>query len=100
MITGNEIIFLGIAESDVFGTIPAIYPNPVSDKVNIIIDLKKPSPVKINITDLSGRSLMGESYDLSGRNDIVIDVDALPKGIYMLRCEVQGEVIIKKFMKL
>jgi hypothetical protein len=100
MILENEIIFtLGIGESDVFETIPVIYPNPVTDWINITIGLKKPSPVSIGIYDLTGRIISTESFIISGRENIIIDSKSLPKGIYLLRYESQGEMITTKFVK-
>jgi hypothetical protein len=100
MILEGQIIFtLGIGESEVFETIPVIYPNPVNDRINIMINLKKPSLVNIDITDLTGRIVSGESYHITDQKSIIIDSKSLPKGIYLLHCESQGEVIIKKFIK-
>ena len=99
MIMENEIIFLGIAESDVFETIPNIYPNPVKDRINLTIDLKKPSLVNIGIFDHSGRIISTANHNLKDHQNIVIDVRSLSGGIYFLRCEAQGEVFLKKFIK-
>jgi hypothetical protein len=99
IIMENEIVFLGITESDVFETMPFVYPNPVNDRVNVMINLKRPSLVNINITDVAGKIIAKESYNLMDQKNIAIDVKAFSKGIYLLRCESQGEVIIKKFIK-
>ncbi len=100
MILDDQIIFtLGIDESEVFETNPVIYPNPVNDKINITINLKKPALVSINISDLTGRIVCGESYTIADQKNIIIDTKSLPKGIYLLRCESEGEVIIKKLIK-
>jgi hypothetical protein len=100
MILGDQIIFtLGITESDVFETTPFIYPNPVNDVINININLKKSSQVNIDISDLTGRIFNTESFTITDQKNILIDSKSLPKGIYLLRCESQGEVIIQKFIK-
>lgn len=99
MILESEIIFLGISESDVFETIPYLYPNPVSERVNVTIDVKKPSLVNIDITDIAGRIISAESYTLADQKNVVIDVKSLPKGIYLLRIEANKEVVVKRFMK-
>jgi hypothetical protein len=99
LVMENEIIFLGIEESEVFETMPVIYPNPVNDRVNLTISLKKPSLVNVYITDPAGRVVYSEGQNITGQKTIIIDVKGLPKGIYLLRCEVLGEMIVKKFVK-
>jgi hypothetical protein len=100
IILENEIIFtLGIEESEVFESNPVIYPNPANERINITINLKKPSLVAIDITDPAGRIISRESYNLTDQKNIMIDVRSLPEGIYLLRCEAMGEVILKKFIK-
>lgn len=99
MILENEIVFLGIAESMVFETVPFIYPNPVKDQINVTINLKKASVVNIKLSDLTGIILSSESYNITNQKNISIDSKSLPRGIYLLSCESQGEVIIKKIIK-
>jgi hypothetical protein len=100
MILDNEIIFtLGIEESDVFETMPVIYPNPVNDRINFMISVKKPSPVSVSISDLTGRIIFIERYNIEDQKNIIIESKSLSEGIYLLRCESQGEVILKKFIK-
>jgi hypothetical protein len=98
-IRGSEIVFLGITESEVFESIPTIYPNPVTDRINITFDLKKPAEVDIEITDITGKIIAVEQYSLSDQHEIEIDVTSLPEGAYLLRCKASGETIVKKFMK-
>jgi hypothetical protein len=99
MILETEIIFLGIAESDIFEAVPFIYPNPVKESINVTLNLKKSSQVNIGITDLAGRIIASENYSVSDQQNLVIDATSLPKGIYLLRCEARGETIVKKFVK-
>jgi len=100
MILEDQIIFtLGIGNSEVFATTPFIYPNPVNDRINITINLKKSSQLKIDITDLTGRIFSSESFNITDQKNIIIDSKSMPRGIYLLRCESQGEVIITKFIK-
>ena len=99
MILENEIIFLGIVESEVFETIPYLYPNPVQDRINIAISLKKQAPVNIKIMDPAGRLVAAESYDITGREVLAIDLTDLPAGIYLMKIEADQEVIVQKFIK-
>ena len=100
VILDDQIIFtLGIEESEVFETSPVIFPNPVNDRINITIDLKKPSMVNIDISDLTGRIVSADSYAIADQKNIIINSKSLPKGIYLLKLEVNKEVIVKRFLK-
>ena len=76
-----------------------IFPNPVIDIINVTLSIKKPSQVSVGISDLTGRMISNENYTITDQKNIIIDSKSLPKGIYILRCESQGEAIIKKFIK-
>lgn len=99
MILESEIIFLGIAESEIFETIPFIYPNPVNDRINITINLKKPSLVRFDIIDPVGRIVSSESHHIIDLKNIVIDVKSLPQGVYLLKLEADREIVFKKIIK-
>jgi hypothetical protein len=99
MILESEIIFLGIAESEVFETIPFIYPNPVNDRINITINLKKPSLVRFDIIDPVGRIVSSESHNIIDLKNILIDVKSLPQGVYLLKLEADREIVFKKIIK-
>jgi hypothetical protein len=99
LVLENEIVFLGIDESEVFETAPYFYPNPVSEMINLVFNMKKPAQVKVDITDISGRTVISESNHIAGMKDIRIDVTGLSKGIYLLKMCSGEEVIVKKFIK-
>jgi hypothetical protein len=99
LVLENEIVFLGIEESEFFESMPVIYPNPVMDKFNVMINLKKPSVVNITISDPAGRIVSGESYHVTGQEILVIDVADLPKGVYILKMEANQEVVVRKVIK-
>jgi hypothetical protein len=99
LIMGNEIIFLGIAESDVFETLPYIYPNPVKDQASIMINLKKNSAVSIQVIDPSGRVAFEEVYDVTGQVILPVDLSKLSNGIYLMKIESGGEIEVQRLMK-
>jgi hypothetical protein len=99
MIMENEIVFLGIGESEIFAVIPFVYPNPVKETMNLMIDLKKQAPVTLEIIDASGRTVRVESYTVNGRETVSIDVSGLSKGVYFLKIAAGGEVLFNKFLK-
>ena len=69
-----------------------IYPNPVSDQLNIFYQLQKQGSVKFTVLDTSGRivrSLSQQGY--YGDNQQSINIADLPEGLYHLRI-VQGNL--------
>lgn len=99
VILENSIVFLGIANSEIFKTDLLVYPNPAADMLNVKIDLKKPAKINIEILDPVGRILSGVQHQTYGQTNIAVDVSLLPEGVYYIRCEALGDVIMKMFVK-
>lgn len=74
------------------GQIASIYPNPTSDKLNIVMDFKKAETVVVFNT--AGQKVM-ESQIASNKN--FINVSHLPKGVYVLT--IKGTSFSHKFVK-
>ena len=68
----------------------SIYPNPVNDYLNINSDKKISA---ISITDLTGKTLF------EGTNLNKIDVNHLPKGLYLIKIKTDNSESIQKFIK-
>lgn len=99
MILENEIVFLGIEESEVFNSMPFIYPNPVKESLNIMFDLKKPGQVNVDIVDITGKLIFTGQYDISEQEDIRVDASNLSAGVYFIKINAREEVWISKFLK-
>jgi hypothetical protein len=99
LVTENQIIFTGIGESDVFEYQPYIYPNPVSERINISLNLKKLTTVNVEITDISGRVVNVQDYTLDGKTDLSLDASSLSKGIYFIRINTDNESATMKVLK-
>jgi len=68
-----------------------IYPNPMMDYVTVEFLSKRSEAVEIMLFDFAGRKLIDESSRLHmGNNKILLPVNYLSKGTYLLRIE--GEV--------
>ncbi len=90
-LTKEDLIFVSVAniienESDL-----VIYPNPVSDILNI--ELPNLSQFGYKILEPSGKMV------LSGISDKAIDVSVLTSGSYVLIIENDDNVIVSKFIK-
>ena len=63
----------------------SIYPNPVSDQLNVSVKELMEEDVKVTIYDLYGKQVMKLNYGkLSPNTDLRFDVSFLSKGSYML----------------
>ncbi|SMC79337.1 T9SS type A sorting domain-containing protein [Moheibacter sediminis] len=74
------------------GKIASVYPNPVSDKLNIVMDFKKPETVIV--MDMTGRKVLETQI---GSNKSFINVGNLSKGVYVL--SIKGTSFTHKFVK-
>jgi len=78
-----------------------LYPNPSSDHVKISSTALGGHSVSVQLVDMSGKTLYKYEGQLSSINSRLSDDSrALDKGVYMLRIDVDGQAITKKFIKL
>ncbi|MFK7948275.1 MAG: T9SS type A sorting domain-containing protein [Saprospiraceae bacterium] len=75
-----------------------IFPNPATDFVNIEVnDLIIHSPIIIEVINTVGQ--VKQRLSIDNNNQIQVPVYHLPKGIYFLRMEIDGKIVVRKFMK-
>lgn len=74
------------------GKIASIYPNPTSDRLNIVMDYKKVETAVV--FDMTGKKLMETQI---ASNKSFINVGHLPKGVYVLM--IKGTTFTHKFVK-
>lgn len=74
------------------GKLASVYPNPTSDKLNIIMDFKKTETAVV--LDMTGRKVLESQI---GSNKSFIEVGNLPKGVYVL--SIKGTSFTQKFVK-
>jgi hypothetical protein len=77
----------------------SIYPNPITDYMNIQINTKKLSNVTIQIYNSMGGLVKCESI-VTGKGECkLINVSNLATGIYLVKVETEGGVYSKKIVK-
>lgn len=98
-VTGNlEIdhvflyILLGTEEFQLDTT--SLYPNPTSDVLNVT--LPQPVTSNIGIYNLLGQQVLIKT---ASTKNVAIPVSELKSGVYLVRIEVAGHVLTKKFVK-
>jgi len=72
-----------------------IFPNPVSDKLNI----RSSAPLfKVEIIDFTGKSVLTENCH--GLNEFQADLTNFPEGIYVVRINYESTSVSSKFIKV
>ncbi len=75
-----------------------IYPNPVSDVLNLEITLAEASAFTLQITDLAGKVVLKETHNSGAVFKASLNVKALPSGAYLLSLSTPSEKIVKRFV--
>jgi hypothetical protein len=82
--------------------ISRVFPNPVQDKLNIVLNTVGTEKVTINITDLVGKVLATKSIEtVQGDNNISFNTSSLAQGTYFIKVNSSSnsELATQKFVK-
>jgi hypothetical protein len=83
-----------------FGKI-MIYPNPISDYIQVVLMEDITLNCKIQLYNLSGDLVLYKDLDLVGQNSIIsIDISNFQSGVYVLKVFNENNIIIKKISKV
>ena len=76
-----------------------VYPNPVSNALNVAFDLENSSEFNLTVTDLSGKVVYNSKSmkGIVGTNIMTIDTKSLTNGMYVLNIVSNNSVVSKKF---
>ena len=75
-------------------------PNPTPSTVAVTLESKMSKTLKIQVTDLMGRTMLTENWAVSaGQNQKSLDFQAFAKGAYMVQIIEGQDVISKKILK-
>jgi hypothetical protein len=76
----------------------ATYPNPAVNELNVIINPGKHSTVELTLTDLSGRSILKNTFAVTKNelNTLKIEVTGIPSGIYIASAELGSSFLTRK----
>lgn len=90
----NIDISTATIDLDVLDEVVQVYPSPVTDELTI--QLTNPSPVSIQMMDMTGRLI---SNTITSRALTRIDVADFTPGLYFIRMEFEDKLILKRFIK-
>lgn len=99
--TTCEIITVAVDEKENMDYGITIYPNPVSDELNITFNIEKPGNFTLQLYNSLGQEikfLLSEKVNM-GENNIKISVEDMPDGIYFLKLLINENIVTKKFTK-
>lgn len=80
----------------------AIFPNPVSNILNVTYEITKSKLSSLTIFNTLGMNVWSSSplvSQVAGQHNLAIDVQALPKGMYVLVLESGEDFVVKKFVR-
>lgn len=92
------ISYTGVNEVAKSGFNAAVYPNPVSDVMNLVINPGKSRFALISLIDITGHTVVSKRYDMQAEelSTLQIPVSGLPSGMYMVKIKAGGNVIARK----
>ena len=100
------MLFRSVAATPVYteGGLFEIFPNPVSDILNIRFLLKETSKKHVEIININGQIVLTKGIK-SGVEHAEIDVSELPKGVYFIRLNIDNQGLrnysgVQKFIRL
>ncbi|MBD2701141.1 T9SS type A sorting domain-containing protein [Spirosoma sp. BT702] len=77
-----------------------VFPNPVDDRLQVVIQTSRPGVASLQLFDNSGRNLHELSFKKASRqHEQVISMDSLSPGQYVLRADVAGRSVVRKIVK-
>jgi hypothetical protein len=82
--------------------ITRVYPNPVAEQLNVVINTANSEKVNIRITDLVGKTIAEKMLQTNqGDNNIQFNTSALARGTYLIKIfsSNESEMGIQKFIK-
>jgi hypothetical protein len=76
-----------------------IYPNPVTDKISVVLSGNFNNLLKLEIISSSGRQILNKQLASDQQINEIINVQDFPSGIYFVRIVTSDRVITSKFIK-
>lgn len=96
-------VAVNAAKNNKLLTVLKLYPNPVSDQININLRLEKETSLTVKITDILGNdvaTLANERASAGEQTKTYLIPNKLNTGIYYLKIIASGEQIVKKISVL
>jgi hypothetical protein len=80
----NDTLMVSVVNTEVSES-ATLFPNPFTDRINIIINSKTDRAVRVTVTNTAGRQVIALREPLTtGENQIIINTSHLSPGIYVV----------------
>jgi hypothetical protein len=76
-----------------------IYPNPVSDELNVRIGGRSDKLLQISLSNSLGSLVRSETLENGGQDKLNITLRYLPSGVYFLTLQTKNRIIRRKIIK-
>lgn len=92
--------FTAVNEITKSGFNATVFPNPVSNVMNLVINPGKSRFAVISIFDITGNIVSTKRYDMQAESlsTLKIPVSGVPSGMYMVKIQAGGNVIARKVL--
>jgi serine protease len=77
----------------------SLYPNPVSDLLNLNFNLSQAEKVSFVVFDLLGKEIFSGNEELITKKEFQVDLSGVPLGVYFVKINIGNKPIIRKFIK-
>lgn len=78
----------------------SVFPGPVDDRLQVVIQSSSPVTATVILTDINGRKLHELAFNKAARqHEQLISMDSLTPGVYLLRADVRGISLVRKIVK-
>ena len=93
----NIMVFntTGIMQSPIVSDIN-VFPNPVDNNINLTLGTKNEENFPIHLYNSTGALI--NSFNSEGKSFLSIGTESLPNGFYLFRFEIDGKVVLKRFI--
>jgi hypothetical protein len=94
-----DLATLGIKENQETVTTINLYPNPASNAINLMIDLKHAEKVTIKIYNVVGQELTSRDENLTaGTNTLTFNLSNYKPGLYYMKSTFKNKVVTRKLV--
>lgn len=98
VLSKEKVSFTGLSEPEKSGFNAVVYPNPVRDVMNLVINPGKSESALLSLLDVSGRVVFSKKYELNSEtlSTLRIPLAQLTRGMYVLRIQSGANAISRK----
>jgi hypothetical protein len=96
----SPIVYKSSSLTDLNGVLSySVSPNPVLEQLNVRLSLVLAQPVELYLTDVEGRLVSSKQYFSAVEIATWFDTSTLPKGVYFLVTNGNGNVVAERILK-